>query len=390
MNEQANPARWAVVIVNYNSAAYLDGCLTALRKLENRPDEIIVVDNASSDDSLADLAVWPQVVIEASTRNLGFAGGANRGISRSDAPLVVVLNPDVELDPSYGAALLKVFADNPTLGAAGAKLRYPDSDLLQHAGGDIDAFHLGASHRGYREQDRGQWDTPSDVNYVTGAALALRRQAFDKVGGFDERFWPAYFEDVDLCWRLRDAGWQVRYQPELTGVHVESVTLARSVAYYRSYFRNRIRFALKHFSAEQWWGSFIPNEISRLRGAISAIGDLDWPVTTGATALEELARFSQPPRESDAVLLDGEPLLAMIRALAEVRERRVVVPDDATPVSGVGRIGEGLLRRFLGRQQVFNDAVTRALEAQDRVNRELSAQILLAFLDLSWRNATLA
>ena len=389
MNEDAKPTGWAAVIVNYNSAAYLDGCLNALHKIGSPPKEIILIDNASSDDSLADLAAWPQVVVEASPRNLGFAGGANRGVARSEAPLVVVLNPDVELDSGYGAALLRVFADNPALGAAGAKLRYPDSDLLQHAGADIDPFHFGGQHRGYREPDRGQWDTPADVNYVIGAAIALRREAFDKLGGFDERFWPAYFEDVDLCWRLRDAGWQVRYQPELTGVHVESVTLARSVAYHRYYFRSRIRFALKHLSAEQWWGSFIPNEISRLRGAISAIDQTDWPVTIGATALEELARFSQPPHESNTVLLDGEPLLAMIHALAEVRERRMVVPDDSTPVSGVGRLSEGLLRRFLGRQQIFNDAVTRALEAQDRVNRELSAQILLTFLDLAWRNAIL-
>lgn len=389
MNKRVNATGWAAVIVNFNSASYLDGCLRALTSMPQPPGEIIVVDNASSDESLADLAVWPQVVVEASPRNLGFAGGANRGVARSEAPIVVVLNPDVELDPSYGVALLRVFADNPLLGATGPKLRYPDSNLLQHAGADIDPFHFGGRHRGYREPDDGQWDTPADVNYVIGAAIALRRAAFDQIGGFDDRFWPAYFEDVDLCWRLREAGWQVRYQPELTGVHVESVTLARSVAYHRYYFRSRIRFALKHLSVEQWWGTFIPNEITRLRGALTAIESADWPLTIGAAALEELARFAQPPHESDTTLLDGEPLLVMIQALAEVRERRVVVPDDSTPVSGVGRISEGILRRFLGRQQVFNDAVTRALEAQDRVNRELSAQILLTFLDLGWRNAIL-
>jgi GT2 family glycosyltransferase len=389
VNEQAHATSWAAVIVNYNSAAYLDGCLRALTNIGTPPDEIIVVDNASSDDSLADLAIWPRVVVDASPRNLGFAGGANRGIARSEAPIVVLLNPDVELDPGYGAALLRLFADNPALGAAGAKLRYPDSNLLQHAGADLDRVTLTSRHRGHREEDHGQWDEPTDADYVIGAALALRRTAFDQIGGFDERFWPAYYEDVDLCWRLRAAGWKVRYQPELSGVHVESVTLGFSATAYRHVFRSRLRFALKHLTAEAWWGSFIPAEMTRLRGAISAIDRADWPVTTGASALEELARFSRIPHESDAVLLDGEPLLAMIQALAEVRERRVVVPDESTPVNGVGRISEGILRRFLGRQQVFNDAVTRALEAQDRVNRELSAQILLTFLDLGWRNAIL-
>lgn len=389
MNERANVTSWSAVIVNYNSAAYLDGCLSALRANEAPPDEIILVDNASSDDSLADLALWPQVVIESSARNLGFSGGANRGVARSEAPVVVVLNPDVELDPGYGAALLRVFSEHPTLGAAGAKLRYPNSNLLQHAGAELDRTTITSRHRGHHQEDHGQWDEPADVDYVIGAAIALRRTAFDQVGGFDERFWPAYYEDVDICWRLRAAGWQVRYQPELSGVHVESVTLGFSGTAYRFALRNRLRFALKHLSAEEWWSSFIPAEMKRLRGALSGIERADWPVTSGATALEELARFTQPAREPDGDLLDGEPLLAMIQALAEVRERRIVVPDDSTPISGVGRIGEGLLRRFLGRQQVFNDAVTRALEAQDRVNRELSAQILLAFLDLGWRNAIL-
>jgi O-antigen biosynthesis protein len=388
MNKQEQNGGWAAVVVNFNAAVYLDSCLRALNDCEQPPNEIVVVDNASSDDSLADLAGWPRVTVEASTHNLGFAGGANRGIARTDTPIVLVLNPDVEVDPAFGGALLRIFASESTLGAAGGKLRYPDRDLLQHAGGELDRTLLTTRHRGYQESDHGQWDEPATVDFVTGGAIALSREAFEQIGGFDERFWPAYYEDVDICLRLRAASWQVRYQPELSAVHVESVTLARSLDYFRYYHRNRIRFALKHLSLDDWWRGFVPAEIARLRGDISAIDESDWPVKSGASAIEELARVSHPPRDSRAVLLDGEPLLAMIQALDEVRSRRVVVGADIEVSKGVGRLRDGLLRRLLGRQQLFNDAVTRALEAQDRVNRELTAQILLTMLDLSWRNAT--
>lgn len=379
-------AAWAAVIVNFNSAAYLDSCLRALSVCQIPPEEIVVVDNASSDDSLADLAGWPQVIVEASPRNLGFSGGANSGIERTQAPFVLVLNPDVEVDPTLGGALLDVFTSDQALGAAGAKLRYPDGRLLQHAGGELDRRLLTTRHRGYQEPDQGQWDDAASVDYVTGGAMALRRAAFDQVDGFDDRFWPAYYEDVDICLRLRASGWQVRFEPQMMAVHVESVTLARSLDYFRFYHRNRIRLALKHLTAEDWWRGFIPAELGRLRGEISAIAEGSWPMTSGASAIEELARVSRLPDDSAASLLSGDALLAMIQALDEVRSRRVVIPDSP---SGFGRrLRDGLVRRALGRQQVFNDAVTRALEAQDRVNRELTAQILLTLLDLSWRGAT--
>jgi hypothetical protein len=215
--------------------------------------------------------------------------------------------------------------------------------------------------------------------------MALRRSAFVQVQGFDDYFWPAYYEDVDLCLRLRQRGWQVRYQPELTATHIESVTLGQSLDYFRYFHRNRLRFALKHLSDEGWWSRFIPAEIERLRGELSAVKDAEWPTASGGSAIEELARISAWPASPDPSLLDGQPLAALIGSLAEVRARREVVPPPEAPGGSGWRAR--LERRLLGRQQVFNDAVTRALEAQDRVNRELTAQLLLVLLDLSWREA---
>lgn len=384
VNEQIAENRWAAVVVSFNSGAFLDSCLRALYLNRRPPDEVVVVDNASTDDSLRELAAWPQVVVEQSPTNLGFAGGANRGIAATEAPFVLVLNPDVEVDANFGERLLNLFTASPRLGATGAKLRYPDSELLQHAGGVLHWPLLTTAHRGYQEPDDQQWSEPADVDFVTGGAMALRRAAVDEAHGFDERFWPAYYEDVDLCLRLRQAGWQVRYQPELTAIHVEGTTLGQSLDYYRSFHRNRLRFALKSLTAEDWWSRFIPAEIGRLRGELSAVSNDDWPVSSGAAAIEELARVSSPAYGGD-VLFDGQPVMAMIQSLVDVRSRREVVP--APEVQGGTGIRASLMRHLFGRQQVFNDAVVRALDAQDRVNRELTAQLLLALLDLSWRDA---
>jgi GT2 family glycosyltransferase len=385
VNVPTDRQTWAAVVINHNSSAFLDSCLRALVANRLPPAEVMVVDNASTDDSMRELAAWPQVVVEQSTTNLGFAGGADRGIALTEAPIVLVLNPDVELDPDFGEHLIHLFDASPRLGVAGAKLRYPDSDLLQHAGGILHWPLLTTIHRGYREKDEPKWNEPADVDYVTGGAMVLRRTAINQIGGFDERFWPVYFEDVDICLRLRDAGWQVRYQPELTAVHVESVTLGQSLEYYRLFHRNRLRLALKRLSRDVWWSKFVPAEIQRLRGELSAVSNADWPLTSGASAIEEMSRTGILPRRSDDVLFNGEPLAAMIAAMDEIRERReVVLPAEEPGGSG---LRAGIVRRLFGRQQAFNDAVVRALEAQDRVNRELSAQVLLTLLDFGWRAA---
>lgn len=150
--------RWAAVIVNYNGSIFLDPCLRALFACDHPPTEVVVVDNASTDDSLQELTAWPQVDVRQSPVNLGFGGGANLGIRSTEAPLVVVLNPDVEVDPDFGTALERVFAATPRLGAAGAKLRYPGKKTIQHAGGVVEQPLLTTYHRGYGEPDQGEWD----------------------------------------------------------------------------------------------------------------------------------------------------------------------------------------------------------------------------------------
>jgi O-antigen biosynthesis protein len=248
-------ARWAAVMVNHNGAVFLDPCLRALFGCDVPPAEVVVVDNASTDDSLRELIAWPRVDVRSSPTNLGFAGGANLGIAVTEAPLVVVLISDVEVDRSFGSALQRIFGSAPRLGAAGAKLRYPEKGTIQHAGGMVEYPLLTTHYSGADEPDRGEWDSPADVDFVAGIAMALRRAAFDAVGGFDEDFYPAYYEDVDLCFRLLVAGWQVRYEPLLTATYYQSAPLEQVVFDLGAYHRSRLRFALKHLSRDAWWAA---------------------------------------------------------------------------------------------------------------------------------------
>ncbi len=257
----------SAVIVTYNSRDDIAACLDALLASDWPRLEIIVVDNASADGT-ANLVArsYRTVRLVRSQSNLGFGGGNNLGFAYSRGDIVVALNPDVQLLPAALRAFVYAFGADSSLGVAGAKLLYPDWRTIQHAGGVVDYPLATTRHQGYGETDRGQYDQPCTVDFVTGAALALRRQALTALGGFDAAFRPVYYEDVDLCYRARAAGWGVVYHPAAVGLHRTSVSLdPASETYFRFFHANRVRFVLKHCTTEQILAGFLPAEAARLR-----------------------------------------------------------------------------------------------------------------------------
>ncbi len=386
---------WTAVVVNYNGASYLDACLRTLEQTRPAPAEIIVVDNASTDDSLQELHAFPRVRVLAQPRNLGFAGGANAGLGAVETEIALLLNPDVEVDADFGQSLITEFAADDQLGAAGALLRYPDSDRIQHAGGAIERPLMTTSHLAYGQRIREARLAPADVDFVTGGAMGLRMSAFREVSGFDETFSPVYYEDVDLSVRLRDAGWRVRFLPSLRAVHHEGVTLERSDAYHQHLHRNRIRFALKHLSGSEWRTSFVPAEHERLRHELHTLVEDGWPIRSGAAGIESLLRgfedkegwdvppmlYSPPP-----AILEGR--IDAARSLARpIEDQPGRLPSIALRALGLFR-DAGLRRRvaiMTEQQHQFNEAIVHALEAQDVMNREQTALSLLLALDILGR-----
>lgn len=259
----------SVIIPAWNGIADLPGCLDALLAQTGVEFEVIVVDNGSGDGS-ADLVAAraardPRLRLLRQPANLGFGGGCNVGLAQAQGAVLVLLNQDTEVRPGWLAALVDALHADSTIGIAGSKAIYPDG-TIQHAGGRIDAQGSG-SHLGYRQPDQGQFDQPADVDYVTGASLALRRDLYAAIGGFDEGFGAAYCEDVDLCLRARAAGRRVVYIPRSILIHKEeSRAAAPGHDAMLRYHRNRLRVVAKHWPRARLESEFLPAERAWLEG----------------------------------------------------------------------------------------------------------------------------
>lgn len=238
-----------LVVLNWNGRSLLPDCLHALQAF---PAHIVVVDNASSDDSVALVRQqFPQVELLLSSQNLGFAGGNNLALRRVQTEFVGLVNPDVILQADWLEKILAPMLADPTMGIAGCKLFYPGQErLLQYAGGYITPPLAMPGHYGLREPDTGQHDLLRDVGYVIGAACLVRRTALAQAGLLDEGYF-LYYEDVDWCAAFRQAGYRVVYVPEAVGIHLESAsTQKESFAYLQRFHTGRWRFMLKHYAPE--------------------------------------------------------------------------------------------------------------------------------------------
>jgi GT2 family glycosyltransferase len=305
----------SIILVTYNSAPHLAACLAALRALRYDPaPEIVIVDNASQDESPALVReLLPQARLLPQTRNLGFAGGVHQGVAASSGEYVVLLNPDTIVEPGWLAPLIAALAD-PACGIAGSKILDVDGRMLLHTGGVIDAPLMLADHSGNGEVDRGQYEQSTTVSFVTGAALALRRELWDRLGGLDRGFFPGYFEDVDLCWRAQALGLECRYVPQSVLQHRESSSSGKfSGRVYYYYHRNRLRFACKHLPWPELWGEFAPAEARRLGRA----GPLDRAVA-GLVYRQALPHgLAEPDAAEQAGILATGQLLAAVAAEQE-------------------------------------------------------------------------
>lgn len=260
----------SVIVINWNGGAFLGTCIEGLLREVTPSDEVIVVDNDSSDNSVALVrSSYPGVRLVCNERNLGYAGGANAGLQAAQGDLFIFLNPDVEVHAGWLRALKDALADEK-VGVAGCKLYYPGDEIIQHAGGIINLPLATADHYGYRQRDQGQWDEAREVDYVTGAALATRRDVVSQIGYFDEGFFPAYYEEADYCFRARAAGYAVRYVPLATATHHEHAALReRSDVFHRYYHQNRVRFVLKNRGPTFFIHDFAPAESRMLTDGYS-------------------------------------------------------------------------------------------------------------------------
>lgn len=258
----------AVVVVNYESGTALARCLESVRS--QGPGEVVVVDNGSTDGSVDTVrATMPEVTVVEPGRNLGYGTAANRGVAVTTAPYVVVANPDVEFGAGTLATLADVLEEDGSWALVGPLVRTPEGDRypsarrfpsLTDAAGHALLGIVAPGNRFTRAYQRSDLDAGGssvrEVDWVSGACFAVRRTAFDEVGGFDESYFM-YAEEVDLCWRLHRRGWRVAYAPAAEVVHLQGASTDRRpfrmiVEHHRSLWR----FACR--SQEGWRRLLLP------------------------------------------------------------------------------------------------------------------------------------
>ncbi len=298
----------SLIIPAWNGVTWIADCLRSIEPQCRPGDEVIVVDNGSTDGT-PDLVArdFPQARLIRLERNLGFAGGVNRGLEAARGDVLVLINQDVTLREGCLDALRRRL-DESGAGIVGCKLLYPDGRTIQHAGGILHYPRAEADHRGYRQLDDGSWDTPADVDYVTGALFAFDRTVLNAVGLFDEGFYPAYYEEVDYCFRARAAGIAVIYEPAAVAVHHESQSLDMgSPAYRRAMQRGRLRFILKNYPLEGIATDFFPAEEAYLAGVPPSFASeaLAAAYFDALFRLPDLSRTVFPLKTDEARLTDA-------------------------------------------------------------------------------------
>jgi len=227
MSSPAGRAPVSVVIVTWNSAAFLPDCLDSLRALERPPAQVVVVDSASADNSLELVnRHYPEARIDRCPENVGFCAGNNRGIRVATSPFVLALNPDTILEPRFLEELLPAF-DDPAVGLAAPKLLRFDRTTLDSAGQLLSRSRRPLD-RGYGRPDRGQFDRDETVFGVCGAAALYRRAMLESIADpgeayFDEAYF-AFGEDLDLAWRAGRLGWTTAYRHRAVGYHARGGT----------------------------------------------------------------------------------------------------------------------------------------------------------------------
>lgn len=260
----------AILIVSWNVRELLLGCLHALPEAvgDGYSYEVILVDNASSDGTVeAVRKAFPQVRIIANRENRGFTGGNNQALAVTQARYLFLLNPDTQPLSHSIATLARYLDDHPQVGMVGPRLWYGDgspqpsrrrfpslytlfteSTIVQHYLPQLPLFAQ------YIMADTPD-DVPQEVDWLVGAAIMVRREVYEQIGGLDEGFFM-YSEELDWCHRAKDAGWRIAYQPAAEIIHFEGKSSEQARARRDiAFFTSRVRYTRKYHGS--FWAQLL-------------------------------------------------------------------------------------------------------------------------------------
>lgn len=324
----------SIIIPVWNGESVIADCLTAaFANSGDRLLEVICVDNASPDHAAAIIAErFPEARLITQPINLGFAGGVNAGLRAARGDVGVLLNQDCIVQAGWLDALLDALKMHPEFGMVGCTLFNADGSI-NHAGAQLRRPIALGEHL----TDRGG-DQPRAVDYVTGAALAIRRSTWDTIGLFDDGFYPAYYEEVDYCYRARRHGLEIGYAPAATVQHLFTSREWQHdpIKSWATHQHSRYRFVCKHFAVAELTQFFeleaaaIEAESSYEMNAARVLGSRDTLRTLAEIAARRATDLADP-LTSDQVRLLRVGLTQIARQAFAVCERQARAGDYMPP-----------------------------------------------------------
>lgn len=240
----------SIITVNYNGAEHTIALLSSLQKISYPNIEVFVVDNGSSQPADEIAAQHPWVTLIKSTENLGFAGGNNLALRHANGKYCLLINNDTEVPPNFLEPLVEKMELDPECGCVSPKLIYHYApDTMQYAGSFGFNIYTGrAFARGHKEKDKGQYNSVEPTEIAHGAAMMFRTSLLKEIGLMAELYF-LYYEEIDYCQRIKNAGYKIWYVGTSKVLHKESMSTGKSSplkTYYLN--RNRLLFIRRNFS----------------------------------------------------------------------------------------------------------------------------------------------
>ena len=303
----------SIVIPVFNQFRFTQACLASLQEHPGTERfEVIVVDDCSTDETAEAIPQIPGVVYLRNERNSGFIASCNRGAETARGRYLVFLNNDTLVTPGWLSALLHTFIEQPRAGIVGSKLLYPDG-RLQEAGGIIWRDASGWNYGKFDDAEKPEYNYLREVDYCSAATLMVPKSLFASVGGFDSRYAPAYYEDTDLAFKVRKAGYKVLYQPLSEIIHYEGATGGTDLA----------------------TGTKKHQDINRSTFAEAWVSELMAKPANGNVAFLRLA----PPDRKNILVIDHHlpmpdrdsgslRMFQILKILRELGHRVTFIPDD--------------------------------------------------------------
>ena len=339
---RAGPPECSIVIPVFNKDYLTYRCLRSLLLAKVKTSfEVIVVDNASTDHTREVLEHFGQRVrVLSNSENMGFVDACNQGAAAASGRYIVFLNNDTEVGDCWVDRLAETAEHSEDIGAVGAKLIFPNG-VLQEAGGIIWSNGAGYNY-GKGEDPRGhRYSYMRDVDYCSAACLLVKRELFEKLGGFDRRYVPAYYEDTDLCFGIRSLGYRVVYQPLCEVVHFEGATAGTDVTsgFKRFQAINSAKFVEK-------WREALSRQFPPSLGNVEAAADR----RKGQSVLFIDYQVPKPDQDAGSVRL-----WAMLEILVERGCRVSFMHRLGTPFGSYARKLGGAGVRLVSEKDVWTD-----------------------------------